>query len=107
MPGVRTSADTLVRRTAKLPATELIAPDRVIGKRTEECIRAGVVFGAVDAIDGMVRRIKREWPTPTTPDVVATGGLAEIIRPYCESFDRVAPQLTLQGLQIAYGLLRK
>jgi type III pantothenate kinase len=107
MPGVRTSADTLVRRTAKLPATELIAPARVIGKRTEECIRAGVVFGAVDAIDGMVRRIKREWPTPTTPGVVATGGLAEIIRPYCETLDRVAPQLTLQGLQIAYGLLRK
>lgn len=106
MPGVRTSADTLVRRTAKLPATELVAPTRVIGKRTEECIRAGVVFGAVDAIDGMVRRIKREWPGPEIPGVVATGGLAEIIRPYCETFDLVAPQLTLQGLQIAYDLLR-
>ena len=60
-PGVRTSLDTLVRRTSKLPATELAAPARAIGKRTEDCIRAGVMFGSVDAIDGIVRRIKAEW----------------------------------------------
>jgi type III pantothenate kinase len=95
----------LVRRTAKLPATELVAPSRVIGKRTEECIRAGVVFGAADAIDGMVKRIKREWPNSTVPYVVATGGLAEVLQPYCESFDLVAPHLTLEGLRIAYELL--
>jgi type III pantothenate kinase len=104
-PGVRTSSDNLVRRTAKLPATELVAPSRVIGKRTEECIRAGVVFGAVDAIDGIVRRIKREWPASEVPFVVATGGLAEVFEPYVESFDLVAPVLTLEGLRIAYELL--
>ncbi len=104
-PGVRTAADSLVRRTAKLPATELIAPSRVIGTRTEECIRAGVVFGAADAIDGMVRRIKREWPNAAVPYVVATGGLAEVLKPYCQSFDLVAPYLTLEGLRIAYELL--
>jgi type III pantothenate kinase len=104
-PGVRTSADSLTRRTAKLPSTELVAPSRAIGTRTEECIRAGVVFGAADAIDGMVRRIKREWPGGAVPWVVATGGLADVIRPYCESFDLVAPHLTLEGLRLAYGLL--
>jgi type III pantothenate kinase len=104
-PGVRTSSDNLVRRTAKLPATELVAPTRVIGKRTEECIRAGVVFGAVDSIDGIVRRIKKEWPTPEVPFVVATGGLAEVLKPYVESFDLVAPFLTLEGLRLAFGLL--
>jgi type III pantothenate kinase len=104
-PGVRTSSDNLVRRTAKLPATELVAPSRVIGKRTEECIRAGVVFGAVDAIDGIVRRIKKEWPTPDTPLVVATGGLAEVFKAYVESFDLVAPFLTLEGLRLAFELL--
>jgi type III pantothenate kinase len=104
-PGVRTSSDNLVRRTAKLPATELIAPSRVIGKRTEECIRAGVVFGAVDAIDGIVRRIKKEWPTKEVPFVVATGGLAEVLKPYVESFDLVAPFLTLEGLRLAFELI--
>src|ERR687884_551766 len=81
-PGVRTSADTLIRRTSKLPATELVAPIRVIGKRTEDCIRAGVMFGAADSIDGIVRRIKGEWPGGAVPLVVATGGLAETLRPY-------------------------
>ena len=105
-PGVRTSAETLFRRTSKLPATELTPPPRAIGRRTEACIRAGVVFGAAESIDGIVRRIKREWPRDEVPLVVATGGLAETLAPLCEEFDRVAPYLTLQGLQLAYELLR-
>ena len=105
MPGIRTSAETLTRRTSMLPATELVPPLRVIGKRTEECIRAGVLFGAADAIDGMVRRIKAEWPRPGTPLVVATGGLAEMLQPHCLEFDRVEPFLTLQGLRLAHKLL--
>ena len=76
MPGLRTSADQLTRRTAKLPATELRAPERVIGRRTEECIQAGVLFGTAEAVDGIVRRIRAEWPDGRRPKVVATGGLA-------------------------------
>ena len=105
-PGVRTSAETLFRRTSKLPATELVPPQGVIGRRTEECIRAGVVFGAADSIDGLVRRIKGAWPRAAEPFVIATGGLAEVLQPFCQEFDRVEPHLTLQGLQIAHGLLR-
>ena len=105
-PGVATASETLTRRTSKLPATELTIPSRAIGTRTEECIRAGVIFGAVDAIDGMVARIKREWPRPTEPLVIATGGLAETLATLCKSIDRVEPYLTLQGLQLAHALLR-
>ena len=104
-PGVRTSADTLIRRTSKLPATELVRPQRVIGRRTEECIRAGVLYGAADSIDGIVRRIKREWPGGKVPLVVATGGLAEMLAEYCEEFDVVEPSLTLEGLRLAYEIL--
>jgi len=105
-PGVRTSAETLFRRTSKLPATELVPPLRVIGRRTEECIRSGVVLGAADAVDGLVRRIKAEWPTPRVPTVIATGGLAPMIAPLCQTVDRVEPTLTLVGLRLAYDLLR-
>ena len=104
-PGVMTASETLTRRTSKLPATELEIPARVIGKRTEECIRAGVMFGAADAIDGIVARIKAEWPRPAEPLVVATGGYVETMAALCRSFDRVEPYLTLQGLQLAHGLL--
>lgn len=104
-PGIRTSAETLFRRTSKLPATELVPPARVIGRRTEECIRSGVVLGAADAVDGLVRRIKKEWPTDRVPVVIATGGLAPMMAPLCETVDRVDPYLTLVGLRLAHELL--
>ncbi len=101
MPGLRTSADQLTRRTAKLPATELRVPARVIGRRTEECIQAGVLYGAADAVDGMIRRIREEWRNGTPPTVVATGGLAEVVAPLCREISRLDPHLTLQGLRLA------
>ena len=104
-PGIRTSAETLFRRTSKLPATELVPPLKTIGRRTEECIRSGVVFGSAEALDGIVRRIKAEWPTGREPGVVATGGLAPMIAPICSSVDRVEPHLTLIGLRLAHEIL--
>ena len=103
-PGVRSSAETLFRRTSKLPATELVAPERVIGRRTEECVRAGVMLGAAESIDGLVRRIRAEWPRDEVPMVIATGGLAELFAPLCASFDEVDPHLTLHGLAMAFAL---
>ena len=105
-PGVLTAAESLTRRTSKLPATELTVPTRVIGTRTEECIRAGVLFGAADAIDGIVGRIKASWPRAQIPMVIATGGFAETMATLCTTFDRVEPHLTLHGLRLAHALLR-
>ena len=103
MPGLRTSADQLTRRAAKLPATELRAPARVIGRRTEECIQAGVLFGAADAVDGMVRRITAEWPGKERPRVVATGGLASIVAPISSDHRAHRPRSHPAGLRIAAG----
>jgi type III pantothenate kinase len=105
MPGLRTAADQLTRRAAKLPATELKVPSRVIGRRTEECIQAGVLFGTADAVDGIVRRIRAEWPAGGSPRVVATGGLAAVVAPLTSSIERTHPDLTLQGLRLAAGHL--
>ena len=105
-PGVRTAAETLVRRTAKLPRVDLEKPSRVIGRRTESCMRSGIFFGAVDSIDGAVRRIKAEWDKPDAL-VVATGGLATLIGPHCGTVDRVEPFLTLYGLELAYRHLEE
>lgn len=102
MPGLRTAADQLTRRAAKLPATELYPPPRVIGRRTEECIQAGVLYGTADAIDGLVARTRAEWPGDGgAVKVVATGGLAGIVAPLTRSIETVDPELTLQGLRIA------
>lgn len=100
-PGIRSSADTLVRSTAKLPRVDLRPTDLVIGRRTDSSMRAGIFFSAVDAIDGMVRRIRQEWQRPDAL-VVATGGLAPLIAPHCATIDRVEPFITLVGLNLAF-----
>lgn len=106
-PGVRSSADMLFRKTSMLPATALSAPDRAIGRNTVENIRAGVTFGAADAIDGMIRRMRAEWPGGGAPYVIATGGLAATFATLCTELDEVDPMLTLRGLLLAHRLLRQ
>jgi type III pantothenate kinase len=101
MPGLHTSTNQLTQRTAKLPATELRPPERIIGRRTEECIRAGVLFGSADAVDGIVHRIRAEWPEGRVPRVIATGGLAGIVAPLTRTIEAIEPDLTLQGLRFA------
>ncbi|MEO8908657.1 MAG: type III pantothenate kinase [Gemmatimonadaceae bacterium] len=104
-PGIMISADTLFRRTAQLPATDIVPPKKVIARRTDECIRAGVLYGAIDSIDGIVRRIKKEWPNENSPLVLATGGMAESIQPHSTELELVDPFLTLKGIRIGYELL--
>ncbi len=104
-PGLLTSAESLVRRAAKLSPTELTPPAHAIGKRTDECLKAGLLFGTADAVDGMVRRIKAEWPTPRVPKVVSTGGLAALVSKFSSEVEEVHPDLTLRGLRLAHGIL--
>ena len=73
-------------------------------RRTETCIQSGIFFSAVDAVDGVVRRIRQEWGREA-PFVVATGGFAAIIGPHCETVDHIEPFLTLFGLGMAGELL--
>jgi type III pantothenate kinase len=99
-PGVSAGLEWLARRTAKLPRVELRPPERTIGRRTETCIRSGIFYSAVDAVDGIVNRIRTEWGRPSA-FVVATGGYATTIAPHCTTVQHVEPFLTLYGLAIA------
>lgn len=98
-PGVRTGAETLTRRTAKLPRVDIEPPPAVIGRRTDTALQSGIFFGAVESIDGIVRRIREEWGND--PLVVATGGLAEALATHSDTIQKVEPFLTLHGLRLA------
>ena len=56
------------------------------------------IFGYAGLVDGMVARIKREMGS--NPKVIATGGLAELIRDVSDTIEAVEPLLTLDGLRI-------
>jgi type III pantothenate kinase len=99
-PGVRTGSEMLTRRTARLPRVDFEPPDQVIGRRTDTALQSGIFLGAVESIDGIVRRIGAEWGNQ--PLVVATGGLAQLLAPHCHTVDRIEPFLTLHGLRLAW-----
>jgi type III pantothenate kinase len=103
--GLESGLEWLGRKTAKLPRVELTPPTSVIGRRTEECIQSGVFFSAVDAVDGIVRRILAEWQREDVY-VVATGGYATTVGPYAQTVDHIEPFLTLFGLALAGRTIR-
>ncbi len=99
-PGLMSGKEWLAARTAKLPPVEFIPPRRVIGKRTESCIHSGIFFSAMDAIAGMIERVRAEWEVPD-PMVVGTGGFSPLVARHVAVFDHVDPLLTLIGLELA------
>ena len=80
-PGVSISLDALTSCGALLPAISLTPPKHIIGKNTDDSIRAGVVLGTACMIDGMIDKIEAEIGKKCT--VVATGGIAPMIATSC------------------------
>ena len=99
-PGLMTSMEALVGRTAKLPKIGLEAPSSVIGRTTIESIQAGILFGNAGLVDSLVRRIWKELGRKTT--VIATGGLASVVASHSETIEAVDPWLTLEGLRLIH-----
>ncbi len=103
-PGLATSAEALFTRAAQLPRVPLIKPGQVLGTDTVTGMQAGIFWGYVGLVDGMVRRIWKEMGQDAP--VTATGGLCELIAPECITISRICPNLTLEGLRILYDLNR-
>jgi type III pantothenate kinase len=99
-PGVMTSAEELFRRAARIPRVELRRPERALGRNTEEALRAGVLWGTAGQVDALVRRLALEMKG--TPQVIATGGLARVIAPECETVNVVDEALTLKGMRLIW-----
>ncbi len=99
-PGMEISANALFARAAKLPRSEIARPPRAIGRNTIHSMQAGIVFGYVGLVDGLVRRLVSEMATEVA--VIATGGLATLIEPDSETIDEVDELLTLEGLRLIY-----
>jgi type III pantothenate kinase len=104
-PGIRTVAKNLVENTAQLPAIEMQFPETIIGKNTAIAIQSGVMYGAVDAFEGMIRRLRRVAGKYAT--VVATGGYAAKIGEMSNEIKYMEPHLVLEGARIIFERANK
>ena len=107
MLGPRLAAEALHDRTAKLPLVPVKRPRRAIGKDTLECIQAGLYYGYLGMISGMLARTIAEmrFQGGRSPRLLATGGLAFLFARDLPKNMRIERDLTLQGLRIAHGRL--
>lgn len=99
-PGVNISTEALYSKAAKLPRIEIARTETIIGKNTVSAMQAGIVYGYVGQVEGIVRRMKEE--SGTNPKVIATGGLASLISNESNIIDIIDPFLTLKGLHLIY-----
>jgi type III pantothenate kinase len=104
-PGIKTSIEGLVSKTAQLPMIELDAPKTVIGKNTKHCMQSGLIFGFSGLVENITYKIKKELKLDEVK-VVATGGLGEIIAKEVKTISVVDRTLTLDGLRYIYELNR-
>jgi type III pantothenate kinase len=100
-PGLATSANALFNAAAQLPKMPIEVPGHVIGKNTKHAVQAGLTYGEIDRIDGLVARIFDELGYGAS--VIATGGLSERVASLSKTITDVNDDLSLEGLRLIYN----
>jgi len=97
-PGIDISADHLIDKTALLKSTAFQFPEKAVGRNTKTNLQSGIMFGGIDAINGMLNRIQIEMNWENL-NVILTGGFSSLISPQLELAHQLAPHLTLDGMR--------
>jgi type III pantothenate kinase len=100
MPGIRLMNEVLASGTSGLSAVPVIPPESALGTDTAECIRSGLFYGTVGAVERLLREIEKE--TGLALKVVLTGGYAGLHTRFLKRKCEVNPHLTLEGLKFIY-----
>lgn len=101
-PGIGIAAEALFSRASKLYRVEIAPPARAIGTNTAAALQAGIFFGYIGLVEGLVARFRLELGDDMK--TIATGGLAEKVSRETAVIQYVDPWLTLDGLRIIYEL---
>jgi type III pantothenate kinase len=99
-PGVNLSMQALHTAAAKLPRVAIQRPERIIGKDTVEAMQAGVFWGYIGLIEGLISRIKQDYGHPMK--VIATGGIVSLFEGATDAIDVFDGDLTIRGMLEIY-----
>lgn len=100
VPGMKTFADSLYLKTAKLPQVEIIRTDSVFGKTSAGSIQSGIYFGYIGLIEKIIGQMKKELGGK--PKIIATGGFSGFIGENCDLIKIVDANLMLEGLRLVF-----
>lgn len=99
-PGIETSAQYLIDKAALLDKTDFKFPKTIIGKNTKTNIQSGIMFGAIDQIEGIVNRVNQE--TKIKNNIILTGGFSKLLAPHFSFNHTLDIDLTLKGMVYIY-----
>ncbi len=105
LPGLRLSMNALASGTSQLPQISLEPPDKCIATNTVTCMQSGAILGSAAMLDGMIERMEEELGKKAA--VIATGGLAGSVIPYCKREILYEPDLLLKGLAVLWEKNRR
>lgn len=107
--GIETSAADLHRRAAKLPKVELHLPKQLVATDTVASMQAGILYGAIDSLEGMIRRLQQEIQSGEKQEarVIATGGFSTFMSRHTRILSATEPTLVLDGVRLIVERTRK
>ena len=98
--GIGISTDALFQRAARLYRVDLKSPAKAVGTNTVMALQSGIMFGFAGQVDALVKRFRHE--IGENARVIATGGLADVIKEESETIELVDQMLTLDGLKMLW-----
>ncbi len=99
-PGINTLSSALFAKTSQLPEVELKKPSKIIGNSTVSSIQSGIYFGYIGLVDGIIERMISELKEK--PQIISTGGFAELIAEDSKFVEIIEENLLLEGLRLLY-----
>ncbi len=99
-PGIAISAEALFAQAAKLYRVDLRRPDQLIARSTVGAMQAGIHYGFLGLVDGILARLAAEQPG--LDNVVATGSLADLVVAGSPRIRKQDINLTLHGLRLIW-----
>ena len=99
-PGISISAEALFAHASRLYRVDVRKPTELVGRNTGTAMQAGIYYGYIGLVDGILERLLAEIPGVRM--VVATGGQADLIAGGSKHIREVDPLLTLVGLKLIH-----